>query len=178
METAHLDDRTYDLLFGVRRSVRYHTHRRRFYESWNTFTLIVALAGGSAAAAAFLASAAPTLPAAVAALVALAGAADVAVGTSRLGNRHAVLAMRFIDLEKRFAHDRNLTDEEHEELVRARLDIEATEPPALRLLDVICHYELLKALGDKGKTPVIPWWRRKMAHWFSQLDYAQRQGSA
>lgn len=26
------DDRTYKLLFGIRRSVRYHMHRRRFYE--------------------------------------------------------------------------------------------------------------------------------------------------
>ena len=174
METSHLDDRTYNLLFDVRRSVRYHNHRRAFYERWNAVTVTVALAGGSGAAAAFLSSSPPLAAALASAAVALAAALDIAAGTARSGNHHAELARRFIWLEQRFAHDRNLTDEEHEELTRARLDIEATEPPVLRLLDVICHYELLKALGDEEEPPRIPWWRWWTAGWLSQLAYAQR----
>ena len=174
METSHLDDRTYNLLFGIRRSVRYHNHRRRFYEVWNSVTVTVSVLGGSGAAVAFLGSSFHWIAAAAALLVALAGAIDLAVGTGRSGNHHADLARRFIVLEQRFAHNRDLTDEEYEELTCTRLDIEATEPPPLRLLDAICHYELLKALGDKSEPPKIPWWRRAMANWFSQLDYIQR----
>ena len=174
MEASHLDDRTYGLLFGIRRSVRYHNHRRAFYERWNAVTVTVALAGGSAAAAAFLAPAPPLAAVLASAAVAVAAAVDVAVGTARSGNHHAELARRFIWLERRFAHDRDLTDEEHEELTRARLDIEATEPSVLRLLDVICHYELLKALGDEEEPPRIPWWRWWMAGWLSQLAYTQQ----
>lgn len=49
--TEHLNQQTYDLLFAIRRSVRYHLHRRRFYEVWNTITIAVASVGGSGAVA-------------------------------------------------------------------------------------------------------------------------------
>ena len=172
--TDHLDDRTYDLLFGISRSVRYHNHRRRFYEVWNSLTVTVSVVGGSGAVLAFLGGPHSEVAAALAALVALAGALDLCVGTARCANQHADLARRFIGLEQRFSHGRSLTDAEHEELTRSRLEVEATEPPPLRLLDAICHYELLRALGDERQPPRIPWHRRVLANWFSQLEYMQR----
>ena len=149
MRTEHLDDRTYDLLFGVSRSVRYHNHRRRFYEVWNSLTVTVSVVGGSGAVFAFLGGPHSAVAAALAALVALAGALDLSVGTARCANQHADLARRFIGLEQRFSHGRNLTDAEHEELTRSRLEVEATEPPPLRLLDAICHYELVAGVGGR-----------------------------
>lgn len=38
----------------------------------------------------------------------------------------------------------------------------------------MCHFELLRSLGDKTVHPDIPWPRRKLAYWMSQADYAQR----
>lgn len=175
--TEQLDDRTYDLLFGIRRSVRYHNHRRRFYEIWNSITVAAAMLGGSSVVATFLADLAEGwswLPVCLAAAVAVLGTVDLAVGTLRCAYLHGDLARRFISLEQRFAHGRSLEDDEHEELTRARLGIEADEPPPLRLLDVMCHFELLRSLGDKTVHPDIPWPRRKLAYWMSQADYAQR----
>lgn len=172
VDTAKLDDRTYGLLFGVRRSVRYHNHRRRFYEVWNTSTVAIATVGGSGAVIGFFGPHS-WISAALACLVALVGAIDLAVGTSRCANLHTDLARRFIDLEQHFSHGRNLSDDEHAELTRARLQIEAGEPPTLRLLDEICHHELLRALGDKREPPSIPLWRRLMANWLVQLNYVQ-----
>ena len=51
----NLDDRTYELLFAVRRSVRYHERRRRFYEAWNVATVAFGVLGGSVAATAIMA---------------------------------------------------------------------------------------------------------------------------
>ena len=133
--------------------------------------------GGSSAVATFLADLAEGwswLPVCLAAAVAVLGTVDLAVGTLRCAYLHGDLARRFISLEQRFAHGRSLEDDEHEELTRARLGIEADEPPPLRLLDVMCHFELLRSLGDKTVHPDIPWPRRKLAYWMSQADYAQR----
>lgn len=174
--TENLDERTYDLLFGIRRSVRYHNHRRRFYEIWNSTTVTIGVLGGSSAATAFLAelpSGWEWLPALFAGIVAVLSALDLSIGTARRADSHADLSRQFIVLEQKFAHGRSLEDGEHEEIVRSRLDIEASEPTPLRLLDVMCHFELLRALGDQTRHPRIPWLRRKLAHWLSQPDYAQ-----
>ena len=172
-----LDDRTYDLLFGIRRSVRYHNHRRRFYELWNTFTVTAALVGGSAGVVALLPQLgvswlAPTMSA----LVAVVAALDLAVGTGRRADLHGDLARQFIGLEQQFAHDRDLDDVEFEKLTKARLRIEASEPPVLRLLDAMCHFELLRSLGDERMHPRVPLRRRALAHWISQTDFALRLG--
>jgi len=171
-----LDDRTYALLFGVRRSVRYHSHRRRFYEIWNSVTVTLSVLGGSSAATAIISDipeALEWLPASFAALVAIIAALDLAIGTARRADVHSDLSRRFIGLEQRFAPGKNLTDDEYEAITRARLEIEAGEPTILRLLDLMCHYELLRAIGDKSKHPQFPWLRRKSAHWLSQGDYVQ-----
>lgn len=172
--TEHLDDRTYALLFGIRRSVRYHDRRRRFYEVWNAVTVASAVVGGSAAAGALVGQAAVGwLPAVLAAAVAALSAVDLAVGTARSADRHGDLARQFIALEQRFAHARNLGDAEHEDILRERLRIEASEPPVLQLLDAMCHYELLQALGDERTPPEVPWLRRKFANWLSQPDFVR-----
>ncbi len=114
------------------------------------------------------------MPLVPSALVAILGAIDLAVGTGRRADRHGDLTRQFIALEQRFAHGRNLEDEEHEAAVRERLRIEASEPPVLRLLDVLCHYELLRSLGDKSPSPRIHWLRLWFANWWSQADYVNR----
>lgn len=179
METDHLDDRTYALLFGVRRSVRYHHNRERFYRRWNTLTLVFVLLSSSAAVTAFFAALPQQyawVPAGLAAFAALASAIDIAFATGQKALQHADLARRFIWLEKKFAKNRNLSDSEFEKLTIERLDIEAAEPPNLRLLDALCHFELLRALGDETVHPAIPLWRRIAAHIFSQGSYARSLG--
>ena len=165
------------MLFGIRRSVRYHMHRRRFYEIWNTVTIVLGVAGGSTAFTGFVATFPPEFalfPPIAALIVTVFSAVDLAVGTARMADRHADFARQFIHLEKEFSHDKSLTDKEHERIVGERLDIEAGEPAPLRLLDVMCHYEILKSLGDARTPPRIPFWRRIFVHFVSQSDFVRR----
>ena len=172
-----LDNRTYDLLFAVRRSVRYHDRRRRFYEIWNTVTVAGAAVGGSSAITALMADSA-MISAVASASVALLGALDLAVGTARRADRHGDLARQFVVLEQAFAHGRSLDDGEYETLTRRRLEIESSEPTVLRLLDAMCHFEVLRSLGDVKRHPRVPWLRRALSQWLSQTDYALRLGEA
>jgi hypothetical protein len=177
--TDHLDDKTYDALFGIRRSVRYHSHRRRFYEVWNTMTVVMAVAGGSSATTAMFAELPVhlnVLPVVITALIALVAAIDLAVGTTRQANHHSDLARQFIALEQRFANSQNLEAPVLEEIIKDRLSIEATEPPSLRLLDASCHFEILRSLGDTQEHPSIPLWRRTLMHFFSQAGFARTLG--
>lgn len=174
-EASEIDDRTYDLLFSIRRSIRYHQRRRRFYENWNSLTVAAAAIGSSAAATAFATGIGWTaFPVIVSGLIAFLSAFDLAVGTARSGDLHSELARKFISLEQQFAHGNNLDDHEVEQITKGRLEIEANEPTTLRLLDILCHFELLRATGDERPHPAIRWWRRKLAHWLSQDDYAQQ----
>lgn len=174
METDNLDNRTFELLFGVRRSVLYHSHRRRFYEIWNSVTVFIATVGGSSAIAMFSFSLPAMYSVIPSVIVAIAGALDLAVGTTRRANMHTGLAQRFITLEKRFASGVDLSDNEYAEVVAARLDIEADEPTVLRLLDVICHFQLHLSMGHNNKRmPAVPWWRLMLANWLSQVSYVR-----
>ncbi len=67
-----------------------------------------------------------------------------------------------------------LSDDEYGKAVLERLSIEQDEPAPLRLLDVLCHYELLRSMGhDSDDTPHVPLYRRLLANFGSQTDYAQ-----
>ena len=169
-----LDDTNFDLLFSIRRSVRYHMHRRRFYEAWNTYTITVALVGGSVSLVAFLGNYLHDYLPIFLAFVSLVAIIDLAFGpTVRKAGHHGELARCFIELEKIFAKGENLTKDQIEVATKQRLEIEASEPPIMRLLDVMCHYEIMKSIGHEKPLPRIPLWRRIIVHIGSQTTYAR-----
>ncbi len=169
----NLDQRTYDLLFDIQRSVRYHTHRRAFYEAWNRATSFIALVGASSALHLVLSSNNTWAGAMVMALIGLVAALDVLIGTAHRANEHTSLAQQFIALEQRFAHGKSLDDATYEKVVNRRLEIEAAEPPVKRLLDFLCDLEVRRAHNNQVQNPSIPWWRRITAQWFSQIEFAK-----
>lgn len=137
-------ERTTDLLFGVRRSVRYHRRRQRFFDRAHHLVQAATLVASSAAVVSLLGAWGWT---AVAAAVAAGGAAAaVVVGPDRRAREHDGLAREFIALEREMA----LAECDPERLAEwqaKRLEIEAAEPPILRVLDALCHDELIRAYG-------------------------------
>ena len=157
-----------DLLFDVRRSIRYHSRRQAFYEGldrWFDFSLL--LLGLGLAASAFQSS--NWVSAAGFAVIVVAGLKLVFAFGSK-ANRHAQFVKDFTRLEKRLSP--GISDDEIDAVHRERLDIEVTEPPVMRVLDVICHNELLVAMGYEGETlqrerVPLTWFQRRTANFFN-----------
>lgn len=158
-----------ELLFAARRSVRYHRHRERFLDRVHQLGTVLAAFSGAATVAALLAE----LPAGwtwaplvAASLAALAAAAELVFGPARAARRHDSLAVSFLALEKDLLRaGLSLTPEALAELQSRRLDIEASEPPVYRVLDAICHDELVTAHGlDPSQRSNVTGWQRLWRH--------------
>ena len=168
----------HDLLFGVRRSVRYHSRRRGFFEAVHAVVVFVALLFGSATLATFGAAFGETLPLWVklipAALTTVLSAADLVIGCMRRAWQHAELARQFIELERTLERNRAApTAALITETRDRRLAIEVTEPPVLRILDTLCHNELLRAMGYPSEQQVpVGFWQRLFAQFF---DFQQHR---
>ena len=143
-----------DLLFGVRRSVRYHIRRKKFFQNFRRIVLFFSLVLSSVTVAALAEAVGTTWPQWLkllpAAIVSVAAGLDLVFGSTEKSWRHSDLARQFINLERRLESRSHNFDEM---LIRAvkdkRLKIEAAEPPALRVLDTLCHNELMRATGHK-----------------------------
>ena len=103
----------------------------------------------------------------------------------RLGEKaysHQTFLRKFIALEQRLIAEKDLSDKKDEEVIRSvtkeRLSIESEEPKVKRVLDSICHNELLRAMGyPKSEEKVIGFWQRLFAQFFDFREYEIRNTS-
>lgn len=136
----------YHDLFGARKSIRYHQRRRSFFENLHALASALQVFAGASAVAA-LVSGHPDwgvgLAAAAAALVVL----DLVAGTSRKATAHLNLAQQFAELERAMVPWEHRTSEldasQATGFRQKRLQIEEAEPPKLRVVDILCHNELV-----------------------------------
>lgn len=142
-----LKDEKSALLFGVRRSIRYHNRRRMFFDRWNLTTSALSVIFGSATIYGVLRTGGETLALAAATLVTILSSINLVIGTVRMARLHEDLARRFIDLEKAIILAGDFNAEQYATFVANRLDIEACEPPILRVLDSMCHNEMMRSMG-------------------------------
>jgi hypothetical protein len=146
--TEHEQREFSNLLFGVRRSIRYHNRRRRFFDGLDKVVKVLAVIGGSAAWAATIAHY-HTATVWFAAIVAIGSAISLVFAPSQAARLHEGLAKRFAKLEYDMRRAKNPTSDQMNEFVAERLLIESDEPPPLRVLDIICHNELCEAMGHE-----------------------------
>ena len=166
-----MNDSLHDLLFGVRRSVRYHVRRRMFFDRLNLFASAVSVVFGSAAMAALLGELGRGWVAAAAGVVTVVSAVNLVVGAARMARLHADLARRFIELDKRIVTLGAAAAEQMPEWQAARLTIEAEEPPVLRVLDTLCHNELMRAMGYPASQWIrVAWHQRLLAQFVDVGD--------
>ena len=158
----------YRLLFGVRRSVRYHNRRTRFYDAIHRWKNWLSLMFGSGAMAAIWAQSPPLLPALAALFITALSGVDLGIGTALKGRLHVDLARRFLELERAMTLVKSPTVEEVREYTAKRLFIEADEPPPLRILDALCHNEVMLALGhEQDELYYVSWPMRMQANFRS-----------
>ncbi len=164
----------HDLLFAVRRCIRYHRKREHFFDMWGKWTSGLNIIFGSTAAASVVSASGFLTPhyegsaklvgAIAGVIVAIISTVDVIVGSSTTARDHSDLARRFIDLER----DMTMVSVESEaalrEFIAKRLTIEADEPDVMRMLDVMCHNDVARAEGQPNEHMFkIGWFKRRFA---------------
>lgn len=160
------------LLFGIRRSARYHNRRRRFFDNMHRLKTALSLLAGSAAMVAIMATTKnDNIALAASAIVTFVSTIDLVVGSTTRARLHADLARRFIDLERAITLAKDQNEADIQEWTAQRLLIEADEPPILRVLDILCQNELLLAMGyERTELYGVPWHKRWFAPFFNIRD--------
>jgi hypothetical protein len=163
----------HNLKFSVRRSIRYHTRRRMFFDSLYKWTQVLCLISGSATVAIVTSNYMDgALTIWFAATVAVFSALNLVFGFAGSARLHSDLAQKFSDLEKKITLDGNKSITSINTFTTERLDIETGEPPTLRVLDMICHNELCRAMGYGEETMAkISFFQRLCAQFFDLVDH-------
>lgn len=145
----NLENKHHGLLWGVRRSIRYHSHRQDFFEQCNTWSNVIALLFGSGAIFTILKDY-PSIAITLAAMVTVVSTVNLVINTTRKAQVHRDFYKQFHELEATLTAG-SPTEEMVNKATVKRLEIEAEEPPVLQVLDILCHNELLRS---KGYDPV------------------------
>ena len=164
-----------DLLFGVRRSIRYHSRRQAFYETVDRGTNFALLLLGSGTFALATEGRQAWILAIGFGVTSISSLKLVyAFGTKAA--KHAQFVKDFTQLEKRLCADNS--DKTVSAVNQERLDLEVLEPPIRRILDVLCHNELLRAMGDNNEQERIrvTWFQRWTAHFLNYGEHDLAKG--
>lgn len=99
-------------------------------------------------------------------IVAIASTLDLILSFSEKARNHSDLARQFITLEKIIIQipEEQITEEHIRKYTTNRVDIELNEPPKISTLDVICHYELAKAMGYENAEYELVFFQRLLAN--------------
>ena len=163
---TEIEKRYSDLLFGVRRSVRYHRRRERFLDAFAKLIKVSTAGAGAATILSLLAESEDLLVKVAAGATAFFSVLDIVLSPERTAREHNSLSKDFIGLEQDMlrSDQGSVKPTELVELEARRLAIEAREPPHLRALNLMCHNELVKAMGKSTRRYVdIPWYQRPLA---------------
>ncbi len=170
-ETPDLADRWHEMLFGIRRSIRYHQRRRSFFDRLDQGSNMLSVIFGSAAIYGILERDYQAVALVASALVTVLASINLVVGSAQRARAHSDFARRYIELEKRML---GCPGEQALQQVSAdRLGIEAEEPPVLHVLNAICHNEMMRAMGyKKDELAKIGWFQRLVAQLFDFREHA------
>ena len=165
----------FDLLFGVRRSIRYHSKRQAFYERVDRLSDFALLLLGSGTVVLVLQEREEWATAAGFWVVVFSGLRLVYSYGVKAG-LHARFVRDFTQLEKRLCA--NTSDKTVAAVTQERLELEATEPPVMRALDTICHNDLLVAMGldSEDQRVHLSWFKRHTANLFSYSNLPLAKG--
>lgn len=150
------------LLFRVRRSVRYHDHRRGFYSGLLQLFQFLNLVLGSAAVVFFLRDAGLHWVLGVApAAAAICSAITISFKAIEMGEKHAKLLERFIAVEQRINSLAKPNENEVPALLNEVLSIEKEEPRVFHAVNRMCYNETLRSEGIPSVKPEPMEWY----HW-------------
>lgn len=155
-----------DLKFGVRRSIRYHLRRRKFYDTLGFLTNFLTIITGGGVIVSVCGDKNKLLVVLFGALTGIFSAIDLLIGSSVKARDHHDFVRKFSELERKMVKaDEAVDSKDIIKLTNERLEIEENEPPVYRVLDADCHNEMVTALGKPESELVnIEWYQRLFMH--------------
>ncbi|QZD72897.1 hypothetical protein [Pseudomonas sp. 3-2] len=167
--TATLEIRWHAMLFGVRRSIRYHQRRRAFYDKLDKISNMLSLIFGSVAVYGTLEDNAKNVALIASAIVTIFSSINLVVGSATRARDHTDYMRKYVALEKLMLKDKS--EDLLREVTAERLSIEAEEPPVLHVLNAMCHNELMRAMGyAKEDLPKIGPIQRLVSQFFDLCE--------
>lgn len=164
-ENADLQLEWVGLLFDVQRSIRYHQRRRAYYDRLDKTSNMLSLIFGSAAIFGVLQEKYKVVAIIASGVVTVVSSINLVVGSAQRGRDHTDFMRKYVELEKSMLGE--ATQQRLLELKERRLSIEAEEPPVMRVLNMICYRELMRATGyPKDQWPKIGWFQSCVAQFF------------
>ena len=179
-ERQGIGSEQYKLLFAVRRSVRYHMQRQRFFDRVGTIAVAVSLAFASGTVLVRVSLAVDSKWVLIVASVsALAQALLLTLQPGQKARKHNDLARDFIALEKQVTRRQNqISQDRLDAFTSERLTIESREPPVARILDAMCHNEMLRAYDRGDEERPVSWFQRLTANLRSEYNEPGRRWKA
>jgi hypothetical protein len=166
---ATLHVKWHRMLFGVRRSIRYHQRRRAFYDKLDKTSNMLSLIFGSVAVYGTLEANAKNVALIASGIVTVFASINLVVSSATRARDHADFVRKYVEIEKLMLEDE--TEARLREVKAQRLSIEAEEPPVLHVLNAMCHNELMRAMGSpKSDLPHIGPVQRLVAQFFDLCE--------
>lgn len=160
-----------DLDFGIRKSIRYHVLREKFFTRIHDGAMFVSFLSGTAS----VATLSEMIPLSPPWSLGASGFITLVIGVVlvfRLTDKialHRELRRDFVLLQKNLVKSRHGSAEELkkvvQEITEERLSIELREPPVLHILNVMCHNEVMRSDRRYENKPYRPitWTQRKLS---------------
>jgi hypothetical protein len=152
------------LLFDVRRAIRYHNARRRFFDGLHTASAVLSVLFATITIFTLLLDQGVLPTAVAAAMVTAISALDLVVGSIVKARTHHDLARRYVGLEKAMVTRIRPDANDVNRWTAEALDVEADQPPKKQVLNAIVYNELLRVYGyDPSHLLSIRWYQRMLA---------------
>ena len=167
-------------LFHVRRSVKYHDRRNRFFENVLNGSMFVALIGGVAfivlGLGMFSAQEMEMTRLIPGIITSMATAFALLSKSTMKSNLHNQLKARFIHLRQEMERNRDCTSGQVAEWTAQRLAIEVEEPPINRIVDAMCHNEVTYSMGHTEAQHYVRvrFWHRLFGPFTRYFDHRLR----
>ncbi len=160
--------RSHELLFDIRRSIRYHLRRQSFFSLLHKLVLLIGLIFGSVTVLALTEEWALWLKAIPTMLVTIAFACDLVIGFSQKAAQHTLFVYKFTMLERQIAPEAiDMNHELIDQVADARLSIEVDETRTLLVLDALCYNEVVRAMGLEENYQIkIKFWQKRFSNFF------------
>lgn len=163
-DSDYLWERRHKILYKAELSTLYHQKRERFFDIADKMAKAISVIGGSVSFGQVIAN--QSILKWILAAITISSAFSLVMSFSDKSRRHSELARNFKMLQSTIlaVGERDFTEEQLTEWYAKAVSLEASEPPSLGSLVILCQNEIARAQGHSELIKSLSLWRRMTAH--------------